>query len=206
MAEALTRDGLTVHVALLAGHGTSPEDLARTSWKAWVASAEQALLALHLAAAAPVDAVIAMATPLRLRSLLHRVARVAQPVLPYAPVVRRVGPRSPDVLPYRASYPRIPLGAMADEYRTEASKITIRWIVAAVLFAGAAYLRRSGSIETPWGMIVGLAAAVALLNLGFTVVLRRGAPRWLRYVTTAHLQRRLRRGADCTAARGRSDA
>jgi Kef-type K+ transport system membrane component KefB len=74
---------------------------------------------------------------------------------------------------------------MGDEYRTEASKITIRWIVAAVLFAGAVYLRRSGSIETPWGMIVGLAAAVALLNLGFTAVLRRGAPRWLRYVTTA---------------------
>ncbi len=74
---------------------------------------------------------------------------------------------------------------MDDERRIEQSKVTIRWIVAAVLFAGAAYLRRSGSIDTPWAIIVGLAAVVALLNLGFSAVLRRGAPPWLRYVTTA---------------------
>ncbi len=134
MAESLARDGLTVHVARLAGHGTSPEDLARTSWEEWIDSAHQALralqarcrvvavgglsmggaIALHLAATASPDAVIAMATPVRLRPLFHRLARVAQPVMPYAPVMRRIGPRSPDVLPYRASYPRIPLGAMGE--------------------------------------------------------------------------------------------
>lgn len=73
---------------------------------------------------------------------------------------------------------------MDDERRIEQSKVTIRWIVAAVLFAGAVYLRRGGSIETSWAVIVGLAAGVALLNLGFSAVLRRGAPPWLRYVTT----------------------
>ncbi|HET8678579.1 MAG TPA: hypothetical protein VFM39_00555 [bacterium] len=73
---------------------------------------------------------------------------------------------------------------MDDERRIEQSKVTIRWIVSAILFAGAAYLRRGGSIETSWAVIVGLAAAVTLLNLVFSAVLRRGAPPWLRYVTT----------------------
>ncbi|MGH2403651.1 MAG: hypothetical protein ACRDGN_04220, partial [bacterium] len=73
---------------------------------------------------------------------------------------------------------------MDDERRIEQSKVTIRWIVAAVLLVGAIYLRRGSSIETPWAVIIGLAAGVALLNLGFSAVLRSGAPRWLRYVTT----------------------
>ncbi len=78
---------------------------------------------------------------------------------------------------------------MDDERRVEQSKVAIRWIVAVVLFAGAVYLRRSDSIDTPWGVIVGLAAGVALLNLCFSVVLRRTAPGTraagrLRYVTT----------------------
>lgn len=134
MAEALVQDGFTVHVARLAGHGTSPEDLAMTSWEDWVGSGREALralqarcrtvaiaglsmggaIALHLAATDAPTAVVAMATPVRLRPLLHRLARAARSVLRYAPVVRRVGPRSPEVLPYRASYPRIPLGVMGD--------------------------------------------------------------------------------------------
>ena len=73
---------------------------------------------------------------------------------------------------------------MDDDRRTELSKVTIRWIVAVVLFVGAIYLRRSGAVDIPWAVIFGLAAAVALLNLGFTAVLRQGAPRWLRYTTT----------------------
>lgn len=141
LAEALAQDGLTVHIARLAGHGTSPEDLAKTSWQDWIASAQRAYdalakrcrtiavgglsmggsLALHLAAtsaagpaAAAPAAVIAMATPVRLRPLLHRLARAARPVLPFAPVVLRVGPRAADVMPYRASYRRIPLGVVGD--------------------------------------------------------------------------------------------
>lgn len=78
---------------------------------------------------------------------------------------------------------------MDDERRIEQSKVTIRWIVAVVVFAGAAYLRRSGSIDTSWSVIFGLTAAVVLLNLGFSAVLRRGAPGTraagrLRYATT----------------------
>ncbi|MDR7483438.1 MAG: alpha/beta fold hydrolase [Armatimonadota bacterium] len=132
LAEALARDGIAVHVARLAGHGTSPEDLAETTWEDWVASARQALarlrarcgsvavgglsmggaLALLLAATDAPAAAVALATPIRLRPVVRGVVRAARPVLRYAPVLRRVGPRSAEVAPYRAAYPRIPLGAV----------------------------------------------------------------------------------------------
>ena len=134
LAEALAQDGYTVHVARLAGHGTSPEDLAATSWDDWVASAREAYrtlrsrcaavalvglsmggaIALHLAATERPDAVVVMATPIRLRPVLRRLARAVRPVLPYVPVVVRVGPRGSDALPYRVSYARIPLSAAQD--------------------------------------------------------------------------------------------
>lgn len=41
------RSGFTVTAPLLAGHGTSPEDLARTSYQDWIASAEKALRKLR---------------------------------------------------------------------------------------------------------------------------------------------------------------
>jgi carboxylesterase len=134
MAEALAEDGYTVHIARLAGHGTSPEDLAHTTWEEWLASAREALralrarcadvaivglsmggaLALHLAATEDPAAVVAMATPIRLRPVIRRLARAVQPVLPYVPVIVRVGPRDADVLRYRVSYARIPLAAARD--------------------------------------------------------------------------------------------
>lgn len=134
LAEALAQDGFTVHVARLAGHGTSPEDLARTTCEDWISSARDAYhvlkarcrsvavgglsmggaIALHLAATEGPAAVVAMATPVRLRPLLHHLARAVRPVMPYLPVLVRVGPRSSEVLPYRASYPRIPLGVTGD--------------------------------------------------------------------------------------------
>jgi carboxylesterase len=43
LGEHLAGRGFRVHGALLAGHGTSPEDLDRYSWRDWVASAEQEL-------------------------------------------------------------------------------------------------------------------------------------------------------------------
>ncbi len=134
LAEVLAQDGFTVHVARLAGHGTSPEDLAQTTWGDWLDSARYAYralrvrcpsiavgglsmggaIALHLAATEDPAAVVAMATPVRLRPLLHHLARAVRPMMPYLPVLVRVGPRSSDALAYRASYPRIPLGAAGD--------------------------------------------------------------------------------------------
>jgi carboxylesterase len=76
--------GATVRLPRLPGHGTSPEDLARTTWRDWVAEADDGLsalaercatvavlghsmgasLALHLAATRPVDiGALALANP-----------------------------------------------------------------------------------------------------------------------------------------------
>jgi carboxylesterase len=54
VAEAFARAGYHVEVPLLAGHGTSPEDLAAARWKDWTASAEEAYLRL----ASRVDSVV----------------------------------------------------------------------------------------------------------------------------------------------------
>jgi carboxylesterase len=92
-AEAFGRAGFSVEAPMLAGHGATLEDLARTTWSDWLASAERALdalaarthgrpvalcgfsmgglLALRLARLHPqrVAALVVMGTPLRLRRL-----------------------------------------------------------------------------------------------------------------------------------------
>jgi carboxylesterase len=47
LGEHLARRGFRVHGALLAGHGTSPEDLERHGWEAWMESAQDQLDALR---------------------------------------------------------------------------------------------------------------------------------------------------------------
>ncbi|MGH2360976.1 MAG: hypothetical protein ACRDGM_10620, partial [bacterium] len=71
------------------------------------------------------------------------------------------------------------------EQQIERSKVVVRWIVAATLLGAVAYLKRTGSLTIPWSTVVTLTAAVAVLNLIYWSILRRGAPRWLKYVTTA---------------------
>lgn len=131
LAEALAEEGWTVSVAQLAGHGTSPADLARTRWSDWVDSASDAYqelrgrcrriaivglsmggaLGLYLAASESPAAVVAISTPVRVRPVLAALARLAVHVLPFVPVVVRLGPREPEVRSYRSQYTRIPLAA-----------------------------------------------------------------------------------------------
>ena len=47
LGEALAAAGFAVHAVRLAGHGTTPDDLARTGWRDWLASAEAGLAALR---------------------------------------------------------------------------------------------------------------------------------------------------------------
>lgn len=83
MGGFLAAKGLTVRGVRLAGHGTSPEDMATTTWRDWVASAEAGLweleacceqvfvaglsmgglITLHLAAHHPVAGIVVMAAP-----------------------------------------------------------------------------------------------------------------------------------------------
>jgi carboxylesterase len=131
LADALTSVGWTVSVTRLAGHGTSPDDLARVTWQEWVTSAQAAYqdlrrrcdrvalvglsmggaLALYLAALDPPAAVVAISTPIRVRPLLASATRMASKVLPVAPVLVRLSPRDPEVRAYWSPYKRIPLVA-----------------------------------------------------------------------------------------------
>src|SRR3989304_1944303 len=70
------------------------------------------------------------------------------------------------------------------EQQAERSKVAARWLVAAVLFAAVAYLKRGGLLTVPWSTIVALTAAIVVLNATYSVILRTSAPRWLKYVTT----------------------
>jgi len=134
LSEALSNAGWTVASAQLAGHGTSPKDLARTTWRDWIASAADAYedlrrrtrrqaiiglsmggaIALYLAAREGADAVVAISTPIRIRPMLAGAARVASRVMPLAPVIFRLSPRDPMARQYRSPYAQIPLGATAE--------------------------------------------------------------------------------------------
>lgn len=135
LAEALAAEGWTVSVAQLAGHGTSPVDLAKVTWRDWVASARAAYeelqqrcpqvaiiglsmggaLGLYLAAAqVSPAAVVAISTPIRIRPTLVKASRLASRVLPFAPILIRLSPRDPQVRHYRSPYTRIPLATTAE--------------------------------------------------------------------------------------------
>lgn len=145
LAYALTRTGWSVAVARLAGHGTSPDDLARVTWQEWVDSARDAYqelqrrcsrialvglsmggaLALYLAATDPPAAVVTISAPVRVRPLLASATRVASKVMPVVPVLVRLVPRDPDVRPYWSPYSRIPLVAAAqlEQLLTETRRV-----------------------------------------------------------------------------------
>ncbi len=131
LADALAGAGWTVSAARLAGHGTSPDDLARVTWQEWAASAQEAYdnlratcrrvalvglsmggaLALYLAAADPPAAVVTISAPVRVRRLMASATRLASKVMPVVPVLVRLTPRDPEVRAYRSPYSKIPLVA-----------------------------------------------------------------------------------------------
>jgi carboxylesterase len=140
LGDALATAGFPVRAARLAGHATTPSDLARTTWRDWLGSAEVALttlraetsrtvvagislgalLALVLAARRPreVAAVVCCATPLRLRDrrldLLRSLGWLPPPVQRRYVNLRK-GQRDisdPDARAGSRSYDVIPLPAL----------------------------------------------------------------------------------------------
>ncbi len=132
LGEHLAARGYTVLGVRLAGHATTPDDMARTTWRDWAASVEDGwhllrsagheriavvglslggALALYHAARFPVAAVAALAAPYRLPD---------HPLMPLLPVLRWIMPywskrfwRPPMVDPVRLpevhlSYPAYP--------------------------------------------------------------------------------------------------
>lgn len=94
VAQRFCEQGYTVHAPLLAGHGTSPSDMERTSWRDWLGSVEEAyrlisekvqrvhimglsmgaLLAIDLASRFPASSLVAFAPPVFLQNRRARFA------------------------------------------------------------------------------------------------------------------------------------
>jgi len=155
MAETLAEEGWTVAVAELAGHA-SPAALARVHWHDWITSAEDAYraltdrcegvavaglsmggaVALALASTLQPAAVVAISTPVRLKRLLAGASRLASRLLPYAPVVVKLGPRVREMRPYRSPTRRIPLRATAEvEHLLDAMRAALPRVRAPLLIA-----------------------------------------------------------------------
>lgn len=146
--EAMEDAGYVVSAPLLPGHGTTVEDLERTTWQDWVRAVSEAyedlatrcdsiyyiglslgaLLGLHLAAQSPAKlrALALMGTPLHLSPFVRRIV----PVVRYTPVrwIYTASPKDwktsvadPDGLKayQESSYDRIPTKAVYQIYDLE---------------------------------------------------------------------------------------
>lgn len=129
LGEFLARRGLTVAAPLLAGHGTTPDDLAGTRWPDWYSSAEKALqqlagecqevhvvgfsmggvIALNLAARYPVASVTSLAGAMFLANRALFLVDLFQYVIPHIPS----RPSNPKVAAQATGYDRFPLKALA---------------------------------------------------------------------------------------------
>lgn len=131
----LAERDFTVRGVQLAGHGTCPEDLARTTYRDWVASAEKAidelrgrcrqvwaiglslggLISLYLAANQRVEGVIALAPPILTPNWLVPFARFIAPFKPYT-VKGLANLHDPVALAEHADYTHFPTSAVAQMY------------------------------------------------------------------------------------------
>jgi carboxylesterase len=127
--------GVTIRGVRLAGHGTRPEDLARTTWRDWYVSALDAVrelrarcarvfagglslggvLSLLLAARGEVAGAIAIAAPLRPYDRRLKYTRFLAPFKPYSPK-HPANLYDPIALADHADYRRIPTRAAAELY------------------------------------------------------------------------------------------
>lgn len=121
----LSEKGYTVKAPLLAGHGTSPEDMMRTGMKDWIKSAGDAyfelkrqcedvyvtghsmggILALHLASRLPVKGVISMCAPIMVRDRKAALSRFVTPFIKFT--AHR--PHPEHIEPYLAGYKKTPI-------------------------------------------------------------------------------------------------
>jgi carboxylesterase len=132
LGQYLSAAGVTAYGTRLAGHGTRPEDLARSGWRDWYASALEAVrglrsdcdrvfacglslgaaLALLLGARGEVDGVISIAAPLRPRDRRLKYARYFAPFKAYSPK-GLADLHDPAARAAHADYVRVPTRAAA---------------------------------------------------------------------------------------------
>ena len=105
LGEALAAVGVTVSCPLLPGHGTSPQDLAKTTWRDWERAALEAFeelaashappflcglsmgasIAIRIAARHPAPGLIALSPAVKLRTRLGPLFRLIARVMPFQP-------------------------------------------------------------------------------------------------------------------------
>lgn len=138
LAEWLANHGFLVHAPLLAGHGTTPEEMARTGRWDWIRSADQALdqllarcshvgvagqsmgatLALHLAANRPeVEAVVSQAGLLHLSDWRLRILPAVKGLVRWEVPSGAVDLYRAEGLQELFSYPRRPTSAILELVR-----------------------------------------------------------------------------------------
>ncbi|OYD08177.1 alpha/beta hydrolase [Paludifilum halophilum] len=127
MGNYLKRRGYTVYAPLLAGHGTSPEDMECTSWNDWWNSVLEGYerlqqegvrrmfavglsmggsLVLNLARTRPLDGVAALCAPIRLQDRRVYLVDVVRHVWPY---LKRNGTKPTHIEEHLVPYDRTPL-------------------------------------------------------------------------------------------------
>lgn len=124
LGDYLVSEGYAVECPLLAGHGGTQEDLARTTWRDWLSSADDAFerlrarcsaivligfsmggaLAAHLAARRTVAGLVMVSTPLGINNPLAFLLPVARFVVPYLNPVARLDLTNPRVLERLRTY------------------------------------------------------------------------------------------------------
>jgi len=133
MGEHLAKAGWTVLGILLSGHGTTPEQMAKTNWEDWTKDAEAGvrklretcdtvigiglsmggLLALHLATLGLIDGIVAMNAPMLLADRRTRCARLIRPFKTFVGKPKPTGIGSvPRQEHERFVYDKIPVDAL----------------------------------------------------------------------------------------------
>ncbi|MFC7439911.1 alpha/beta hydrolase [Laceyella putida] len=132
MGQYFKDQGYTVFAPLLAGHGTSPEEMEQTTWRDWWQSVLDAYdklraeklerlyvaglsmggcLSLALAAQRPVDGVIPMCAPIYIRDRRALLANVLSLFIRYK---KRTTHRDPEIEAYLCPYDRTPIKCVAE--------------------------------------------------------------------------------------------
>jgi len=123
LPQALREAGFAVSQPALPGHGTRPEDLLKVRWQDWLLSAREAyaalpeprgvvglsmgtLLAAHLAAEMPTQALVALAPALALKSPLAPLAPLLAWLIPCFPGPDSI--RDPQLKRANPNYPYFP--------------------------------------------------------------------------------------------------
>ncbi|SFS32047.1 alpha/beta hydrolase [Marininema halotolerans] len=127
----LHKQGYTVHAPLLAGHGTSPEDMISTGWPDWWRSVQEGYqrlkesgveeifavglsmggcLALNLARTEPLAGVVPLCAPIWLKDKRAHLTGLFHYVMPYQ---KRGGGKPQHIEDYLVAYDRTPLKCVA---------------------------------------------------------------------------------------------